>query len=87
MNEAWTPPADVYAELLFAEVRAVSRRHRTALVMALIRVLDCRRLGTARSAELLRVDESRIRELVRGNVDAFTAEELVQMLAAVGIRV
>lgn len=87
MSEAWTPSANVFPDLLFAEVRAVSRRYRTALALALIRVLDCRRLGTARSAELLGVDEPRVRELIRGNVDAFTAEELVQMLAAVGIRV
>ncbi|HEX8903348.1 MAG TPA: XRE family transcriptional regulator [Longimicrobiaceae bacterium] len=76
-----------FADSFFAEVRAVNVRQRQSMMTALIRVIECRRLGVPGTAALLGIDESRVRELLRGNIDAFTAEELVAMLAAVGIRV
>ncbi|HSU13681.1 XRE family transcriptional regulator [Longimicrobium sp.] len=89
MGQATTAPAGLrgVSDLLFSTVLAPTPQHRRALMAALIRVLDCRRLGIPRAAALLALPEPRVRALMRADVDAFTTEELVRLLDAVGISV
>jgi predicted XRE-type DNA-binding protein len=89
MSQAQTTPAGLqgFSGLLYSTVLSSSVQHRRSLLSALIRVLDCRRLGVEKSAQLLGVAEPRVRALMRADIDAFTTEELVRMLAAVGIDV
>jgi predicted XRE-type DNA-binding protein len=89
MSGAQTTPAGLggFADVLFAEARAMNLNHRRSLLKALIRVIECRRLGMATCAELFGLSEGRVRELLRADPEAFTAEELVRMLEAVGIQV
>lgn len=87
MGQAETPPAGLrgFPGLLFSTTLSSGPQHRRALMAALIRVLECRRLGVPRTAALLGIPEPRVRTLMRADADAFTAEELVRLLDAVGI--
>jgi predicted XRE-type DNA-binding protein len=87
MGQAQTAPAGLhgFSDLLFSTSLSSSPQHRRALMAALIRVLDCRRLGVPGTAALLAIPEPRVRALMRADADAFTTEELVRLLDAVGI--
>ncbi|HEX6746536.1 MAG TPA: XRE family transcriptional regulator [Longimicrobium sp.] len=87
MSEAQTTPGRAGTGLLFSPVLTASLEHRRSLTTALVRVLECRRLGAAETAALLGIGEPRVRVLMRGDADAFSIEELVRLLAAVGIDV
>ena len=87
MSEAQTTPGRVGAGLLFSPVLTASLEHRRSLMSALVRVLECRRLDEAETAALLGIAAPRVRALMRGDADAFAVEELVRLLAAVGIDV
>ena len=89
MSGAQTTPPETrgFANLLFSGARTVGVNRRRSLMAALIRVIECRRLGLAGTAEALGLSEPRVRELLRGNVEAFSADELVRMLGVMGIHV
>jgi predicted XRE-type DNA-binding protein len=56
--------------------------------MATIRkVIEERGLTQARAAALLGVSQPRVSDLVRGKIDLFSIDMLVEMLARAGVRV
>ena len=87
MSEAQTTPDRLRTGLLYSPVLTASLEHRRSLMTALVRVLECRRLGIPETSRLLGIGEPRVHALMRADVDAFSIEELVRLLSAVGIDV
>jgi predicted XRE-type DNA-binding protein len=50
------------------------------------RVITARGLKQAESAELLGVTQPRVSDLMRGRIDLFNVETLIDMLAKLGVR-
>lgn len=66
---------------------AENMKLRSALMMELRRHLDERGLSQSEAAKLFGVTQPRVSDLVRGKVDRFALDTLVNMLAAAGMRV
>jgi predicted XRE-type DNA-binding protein len=66
---------------------AESMKLRSKLMMAIIAQIERRELSQAAAAKLMGVSQPRISDLVRGKVDLFSLDMLVNMCAASGIQV
>ena len=66
---------------------AAAMRARADLMIALQERLTALRLTQAESAALLGVTQPRVSDLVRGKIDRFSIDTLVDMLAHGGVRV
>ena len=84
-----TTPAggNVFAELDFAEGEAENLKIRSELMVEIRKVMAARELRQADAAALFGVTQPRISELVRGKIDQFSIDALVNMLAHAGFRV
>ena len=60
---------------------------RSALMMALQRHIQAREWTNAEAALRLGVTESRVENLLRGKINTFSLDDLIALLAAVGLRV
>lgn len=78
---------NVFADLGFDRDEAEHLRIRSDLMIAVSKVLDDRKLTQADAAELFGVTQPRVSDLVRGKIDLFSIDTLVDMLARAGIRV
>lgn len=78
---------NVFADLGFDRDEAEHLRIRSALMATVRRVLEDRQLTQAQAAELFDVSQPRVSDLVRGKIDLFSIDTLVDMLARAGIRV
>jgi len=58
---------------------------RAQLMNALTRYIEKQKLTQAEAAELFEVNQPRISDLVRGKIERFTIDMLVNMLARAGI--
>ena len=78
---------NVFADLGFGPEEAEHLRIRSDLMLALRQLIEERRLTQAEAARVFGVTQPRISNLVRGRIDLFSIDTLVDMLARVGIRV
>ena len=78
---------NVFADLGFDDDEAEHLRIRSALMAALRQVLQERKLTQAAAAALFDVSQPRVSDLVRGKIDLFSIDTLVDMLARAGVRV
>ena len=78
---------NVFADLGFDADEAEHLRIRSALIATLRKLLQDQKLTQARAAELLDVSQPRVSDLVRGKIDLFSIDALVDMLARAGVRV
>ena len=60
---------------------------RADLMIELQSRLDARGMSQAAAAKLLRVTQPRISDLLRGRIDLFSTDALIDMLARLGVRV
>ena len=79
--------ANVFADLGFAPAEAENLRIRAAMMRALIGFIRTSNLTHARAAKLLRVSSTRISDLMSGKIYLFSIDNLVDLLAAAGLRV
>ena len=77
---------NVFEELGFPPEEAEHLRIRSALMATTRKVTEERGLTQARAAALFRVSQPRVTDLVRGRIDLFSIETLVEMLARAGVR-
>jgi predicted XRE-type DNA-binding protein len=77
---------NVFRDLGFGPTEAEHLRIRSDLMAALEKLIDERKLTQARAASLLGVSQPRVSDLVRGKIELFSIDTLVQMLARAGIR-
>jgi predicted XRE-type DNA-binding protein len=78
---------NVFTDLGFAEDEAEHLRVRSTLMVAVRKLIEERSLTQAEAAKLLGVTQPRISNLIRGRIDLFSIDTLIDMLARAGIHV
>ncbi|MEP6573994.1 MAG: XRE family transcriptional regulator [Gemmatimonadota bacterium] len=75
---------NVFKDLGFAPEEAEHLKVRAELMIQLTKVLERRGLTQAQAAKLLGVSQPRISDLIRGKIDRFSIDTLVEMLGHAG---
>ena len=78
---------NVFSDLGFNREEAESLKLRAELMLQITRLIKKRKVTQAEAAKLLGVTQPRISDLVRGRIDLFSIDGLVEMLARAGMRV
>jgi len=78
---------NVFSDLGFPGEEAEHLRVRADLLIQIQKALKARGLKQADAAELLGVTQPRVSDLVRGRLDLFSVDSLIDMLARLGIQV
>jgi predicted XRE-type DNA-binding protein len=78
---------NVFRDLGFDEDEAEHLRIRSTMMIAVRRLIEDRGLTQAEAAKLFGVTQPRISNLVRGRIDLFSIDTLVDMLARAGIHI
>ena len=77
---------NVFRDLGFSGDEAEYLKVRAELMLNLQKVITARGLKQAKAAELLGVTQPRVSDLMRGRIDLFSIDTLIDMLARFGIR-
>ncbi|MBI4559877.1 MAG: XRE family transcriptional regulator [Candidatus Hydrogenedentes bacterium] len=78
---------NVFKDLGFPPHEAENLRARADLMIHLTRIIKSRRLTQAAAAKALGVTQPRISDLMRGKIDRFSIDSLIEMLGQAGLRV
>jgi|SRR5271166_1119720 len=78
---------NVFRDIGFEPKEAESLRLRAQLMVELRRLIEERKLTQSATAKLCGVTQPRISDLVRGKIELFSIETLIDMLTRAGIRV
>jgi predicted XRE-type DNA-binding protein len=78
---------NVYRDLGFDREEAEHLKLRSELMIEIRKEIEARRLTQAAAAALFGVSQPRISDLVRGKIDLFSIDTLIDMLAHAGVRV
>lgn len=78
---------NVFRDAGFGAGEAAHLLIRADLMIQLERVLKQRRLTQVQAAKLLGISQPRVSDLVRGRIDLFSIDTLVDMLARLGVTV
>ena len=78
---------NVFDALGFSPVEAEHLRIRSDLMFQLAKIIESRRLTQAQAAKLLGVTQPRISDLMRGKIDRFSIDTLIELLGHAGARV
>jgi predicted XRE-type DNA-binding protein len=77
---------DVFRDLGFSEAEAQHLRVRGELIQ-IEKVLGARGVKQAEAARIMGVSQPRVSDLLRGRIDLFSSDTLIDMLARLGLRV
>ncbi len=86
-REVTRSSGNVFRDLGFAPAEAAHLLLRSNLMMEAERVIARRRLTQTAAAKLFGVSQPRVSDLVRGRVERFSLDALVQLLSRAGVRV
>jgi len=78
---------NVFRDLGFPPKEAAHLKVRSDLMIQLQRLITSRGLKQADAAKILRVTQPRVSDLLRGRIDLFSTDALIDMLAWGGVRV
>jgi len=78
---------NVFRDVGYSPEEAEHLRVRADLMIDLQKAVSARRLKQAEAAKLLGVTQPRVSDLMRGRLDLFSVDTLIDMLARLGIRV
>jgi len=78
---------NVFRDLGFDREEAEHLKLRSELMIEIRKEIEARRLTQAAAAALFGVSQPRISDLVRGKIDLFSIDTLIDMLAHAGVRV
>jgi len=78
---------NIFRDLGFTREKAEHLRIRSDLMIRLTRLIEARGLTQAQAARLFGVTQPRISDLVRGKIDRFSVDTLIEMLGRTGARV
>jgi predicted XRE-type DNA-binding protein len=78
---------NVFCDLGFSREEAEHLLIRSDLMIAVQKALDRRAVKQAEAAKILGVTQPRVSDLLRGRLDLFSTDALIDMLARLGIRV
>ncbi len=79
--------ASVWDAIEDTPARAENMKLRSALMIALKDHIDRSGLSQAKAAKVLGVTQPRVSDLMRGKIDLFSLDTLVEMAAAAGLHV
>jgi predicted XRE-type DNA-binding protein len=80
------PSGNVFRDLGFSSDEADHLRIRSELMAKVQKVIMAGGSKQAEAAELLGVSQPRVSDLMRGRIDLFNVETLIDMLAKLGVR-
>jgi predicted XRE-type DNA-binding protein len=78
---------NVFRDLGFSDEEAEHLLIRADLLIQLQKVIVSRDLTQAKAATILRVTQPRVSDLLRGRLDLFSTDTLIDMLARLGVHV
>ena len=78
---------NVFRDLGFRPEEAEHLKIRSDLMIQLQKLIESRGLQQAKAAKILRVSQPRVSDLLRGRIDLFSTDALIDMLARLGVRV
>jgi predicted XRE-type DNA-binding protein len=78
---------NVFRDLGFSQEESEHLRIRSHLLILVQRAISKRRLKQAEIARLLGVTQPRVSDLMRGRIDLFSIDALIDFLACLGVRV
>ena len=78
---------NVFRDLGFSADEAEHLRIRSELLLHLQKAIKSKGLKQAEAAKLLEVTQPRVSDVMRGRVDLFSVDTLIDMLARLGIRI
>jgi predicted XRE-type DNA-binding protein len=78
---------NVFRDLGFSREESEHLMIRADLMIAVQKALERRALKQAEAAKILGVTQPRVSDLLRGRIDLFSTDALIDMLARLGIRV
>jgi len=78
---------NVFRDLGFPAEEAAHLLIRGDLLIQLQKAIAARNLTQAKAGTILRVTQSRVSDLLRGRLDLFSADSLIDMLARLGVHV
>jgi predicted XRE-type DNA-binding protein len=78
---------NVFRDLGFSDDEAENLRVRADLMICLSKLIEDRGLTQAQAAKLLGVTQPRISDLIRGKIQLFSVDSLIEMLGHAGAQV
>ena len=78
---------NVFRDLGFSSDDAEHLLIRADLLIQLQKAITSRRLTQTKAAKLLRVTQPRVSDVLRGRIDLFSTDSLIDMLARLGVHV
>lgn len=78
---------NVFRDLGFPPEEAQHLKIRSDLLIQLQKLIASRGLKQAETAKILRVTQPRVSDLLRGRIDLFSTDALIDMLSRFGVRV
>ena len=78
---------NIFRDVGFAPEEAEHLLIRADLLIQLQKVISARGLKQAEAARILRVRQPRVSDLLRGRIDLFSTDALIDMLARLGVGV
>ena len=78
---------NVFRDLGFSANEAENLRVRSDLIIQLSKLLEERGLTQAQAAKLLGVTQPRVSDLIRGKIQLFSVDSLIEMLGQAGAQV
>jgi predicted XRE-type DNA-binding protein len=86
-SQVTSSSGNVFVDLGFDPEEAAHLEIRSSLMFSIRKLIQDQGLTQAKAARLLGVTQPRISDLVRGRIDLFSIDSLVDMLARAGIKV
>jgi predicted XRE-type DNA-binding protein len=78
---------NVFRDLGFSSEEAEHLEVRAGLMIQIEKAIKARGLKQAEAAKIMRVSQPRVSDLLRGRIDLFSTDTLIDMLARLGIGV
>jgi predicted XRE-type DNA-binding protein len=78
---------NVFRDLGFSREEAEHLEVRASLMIQIEKAIKARGLKQAEAAKIMRVSQPRVSDLLRGRIDLFSTDTLIDMLARLGIGV
>ena len=86
-SHATASSGNVFRDLGFSRETAAHLLVRADLLIQVQKAIASRRLKQAEAAKVLRVTQPRVSDLLRGRIDLFSTDALIDMLARLGVGV
>ena len=86
-TQAVTRFKNVWDALADTPEQAQNLKARSALMIAITQHILREKLTQAQAAKLLRVTQPRVSDLMRGKIDLFSVDNLIELLYAAGLQV